>query len=66
MPADTNLRAKRIVDFATGENPDLDPDPIKNKAAVELGKLGGEARAKKLTPKKRTEIAKKAAQKRWS
>ena len=38
-------------------------------AAVALGKLGGlkggKARAEKLTAKKRKEIAKKAAKKRW-
>lgn len=35
-------------------------------AAAQLGSLGGKARAAKLSPKKRAEIAKKAAQKRWS
>ena len=43
--------------------------PAKNPAAVALGRLGGlkggKARAKKLTAKKRTEIAKKAAKARW-
>lgn len=42
----------------------------KNKAAQELGRLGGlkggKARAEKLTPKQRSEIAKKAAQARWA
>jgi hypothetical protein len=41
----------------------------KNPAAVALGRLGGlkggNARAKSLTAKKRKEIAKKAALKRW-
>lgn len=41
----------------------------KNPAAVELGRLGGlkggPARAQKLTAKKRSEIAKKAALARW-
>lgn len=41
----------------------------KNPAAVALGRLGGlkggKARAKALTKKQRSEIAKKAAQKRW-
>ena len=41
----------------------------RNPAAVALGKLGaskgGKARAKKLTPEQRSEIAKKAAQARW-
>lgn len=43
--------------------------PEKNPAAVALGRLGGlkggRARAKALSPKKRAEIARKAAEKRW-
>lgn len=42
----------------------------KNPAAVALGRLGGmkggKARAKALTRKQRSDIAKKAAAKRWS
>ena len=34
-------------------------------AAAQLGSLGGKARAAKLSPRKRKEIAKKAAAKRW-
>jgi hypothetical protein len=41
-----------------------------DQAAVELGRLGGlkggKARADKLTPEKRSEIAKKAAKARWA
>jgi hypothetical protein len=41
----------------------------KNKAAQALGKLGGlkggKARAKALSPERRTEIARKAADTRW-
>ena len=41
----------------------------KNPAAVALGRLGGlkggKARAEKLTPEQRSEIAKKAANARW-
>jgi hypothetical protein len=41
----------------------------KNPAAVELGRLGGlkggKARAEKLTPERRKEIARKAARARW-
>jgi len=44
--------------------------PEKNPAAVALGRLGGKkggpARAAKLTPEQRKEIAKKAAAARWS
>ena len=46
-----------------------DPDAGKNPAAVALGKLGGakggNARAAKLSPRKRKAIAKKAAAARW-
>ena len=38
----------------------------KHSAAVTLGRLGGKARAKKLTKKKKREIAKKAAAARWA
>lgn len=66
---DLNQLAKSIVDQATGEAP-IEPDkPENNKAAVEFGRLGGKkggkARAEALTPEQRSEIAKKAAQKRW-
>ncbi len=46
-----------------------DPYAGKNAAAVELGRLGGrkggKARADKLTPERRSEIARKAAATRW-
>ncbi|WP_200900332.1 hypothetical protein [Rubrobacter aplysinae] len=42
----------------------------KNKAAQELGRLGGKkggkARAEKLSPERRKEIAREAAKKRWA
>jgi hypothetical protein len=44
--------------------------PEKNPAAVALGRLGGQkggkARAAKLTPERRKEIAEKAAKSRWN
>lgn len=39
--------------------------PKKNAAAAALGKLGGPARAKALTPEQRTKIARKGARARW-
>ncbi len=64
-----NQLAKRILDEATGDAPKTEPPPVKNAAAVALGKLGGmkggAARAAKLSPKKRSAIAKKAAAARW-
>ena len=59
-PRDVRQLAKAIVDIATGEVEDVDLDEGKNKAAPELGRKGGKARAKKLTKRKRSEIAKKA------
>ena len=65
--------ALRVVEQAIGEQWDGSPLPDKNAgknpAAVALGKLGGAkggaARAAALSPKKRSAIAKKAAQARW-
>lgn len=57
---DHNQIAHSILKEATAE---------KNPAAVALGRLGGlrggKARAAKLTPEQRKEIARKAAKKRW-
>ena len=64
---DINQLAKLIVDRATGTIPKQ--TSTKNPAAVALGRLGGlkggNARASKLTPEQRKEIAQKAAKKRW-
>jgi hypothetical protein len=49
--------------IATGEEPD-DREGTTS-AAAQLGKLGGAARAKSMTPERRAEIAKKAAESRW-
>jgi len=38
----------------------------KNPAAVELGRRGGKARARKLTPEERREAARKAVEARWA
>lgn len=67
---DLNQLAKLIVNQATEGEQEQPEQPEKNPAAVALGKLGGQkggpARAKKLSAKRRSEIAKKAAQSRWS
>ena len=61
---DLNQLAKHIVDQATGETPPQPAPPEKNKAAQELGRLGGlkgsKPRAEKLTPEQRSAIAKKS------
>jgi hypothetical protein len=78
MPRDISQRARAIVEAATGESlteqpsqeePVKEPPRQKNPAAVALGRLGGPkggpARAKKLSPERRKEIAQKAARARW-
>lgn len=70
-PVELNKLATFIVDQATNEEPEpTDEKPEKNPAAVALGRLGGmkggKARAEKLTPEQRSEIAKKAARARWN
>ena len=64
-PADVIGTAVKVARIATGEVEDDTGDDGKNKAAVELGRKGGQARAKKLTPEQRSEIARKAAKTRW-
>ncbi len=71
---DFSIIAHRVVQEATGEaepqhvEPELAPEE-RHAAAVALGRLGGKkggpARAKKLSKKRRSEIAAKAAQVRW-
>lgn len=60
-PADVIGNAVKVMRIATGE--------IEDNAAPEHarkgGLKGGAARAKSLSPNRRSEIAKKAAKKRW-
>ncbi|WGJ15656.1 RNA-binding protein [Methylocapsa sp. D3K7] len=64
-PADVIGNAVHVMRIATGEIEDTIPDDGKDPAAKALGKKGGAARAKSMTPERRAEIAKKAAAKRW-
>ena len=68
-PADVIGNAIKVARIATGEDEDefeTAPEvPQKNPAAVEMGKLGGRKRAENMTPERRAEIAKKAAESRW-
>ena len=68
-PTDPNLLARSVVEAAIGE-----PLTKRKKSAIsdylaEIGRKGGlkggNARASKLSPSKRKEIAKKGANKRW-
>lgn len=64
-PADVIGNAVKVMRIATGEEADTPIDDGKDKAAQALGRKGGAARAKAMTPERRAEIAKKAAAKRW-
>ena len=69
-PRDPNQLAKLITDIATGEIEDsLVLDDGRDLAAVLMGRRGGlkggRARAEKLSPERRREIAQAAAQARW-
>jgi len=57
-PDDAKPKRKRSKHPDTGDG--------KSKAAVELGRKGGAARAKKLTQQQRSAVAKKAAKIRWN
>lgn len=72
---DFAVTAFHVVQEATGETEpepeEAEPELVegKNPNAVALGRLGGlkggKARANKLTPEQRKDIAKRAAQSRW-
>ncbi|MEP4190467.1 MAG: RNA-binding protein [Sneathiella sp.] len=64
-PADAIGLAVMIGNIATGEVDDETPDDGKDPAAKAMGSKGGKARAAKLSPEQRSDIAKKAAAKRW-
>ena len=70
LPRDVNALAKFIADVATRQIELPKTDEGKDPAAVALGRKGGlkggDARAKKLSAKRRAEIARKAAAARWS
>jgi hypothetical protein len=75
-PRDPNQLAYQVMLESTGQAPKYDPeqekpaDPSKNPHTVALGRLGGlkggAARVAKLGPKKRSQIAAKAAKARWN
>ena len=67
-PRDPNQLGKLIVDISVGEVEDRVPTPEeegKSAAAVEMGRKGGRRRAENMTPERRAEIARKAAESRW-
>jgi hypothetical protein len=64
-PADVIGNAVKVRRIATGEETEeLETDRAKS-AAAELGSRGGKARAARISPARRREIATKAARARW-
>ena len=69
-PRDLNVHAFSTVAIASGESTSPDAEQVestpkeRHNAAITLGRKGGKARATKLTPEQRKEIARKAAQAR--
>lgn len=64
---DANQIAKAVADIATRQEPDKPAAPEKATVtrARKAGAKGGPARAEKLSAERRSEIARKAAAKRW-
>lgn len=65
-PADAIGLAVTVARIATGEIEDAAEDGGKDLAAQALGRKGGAARAARMTPERRSEIARAAAAKRWA
>ena len=59
-PRDAMQLAAHVGKIATGEAEDMGPSPV-----TPAAKRRGEARAKKLSPARRRQIAKRAARARW-
>jgi hypothetical protein len=65
QPRDINELAFSLVNDLTSDEPPAEETP-KNPVAVARGEKSGKARIAALTPERWSEIAKKAAKKRWS
>jgi hypothetical protein len=63
--ADVIGHAVHVMRIATGEIEAKLTEDGKNKAAVELGRKGGLARAKSISKAERVKIAKQGARNRW-
>lgn len=65
-PADVVSNAVHVMKVLTGEADETtQTDDGRDKAAQELGRKGGAARAKAMSPEQRSDIARKAASTRW-
>lgn len=62
-PADVIGNAVKVMRIATGEEEE-EREETKS-AAAELGARGGKARAAKIAPERRSQIAREAARRRW-
>ena len=65
-PADVIGNGVRVMQIATGEIDESAPlDDGKDPAAKALGAKGGKKRAETISPERRAEIARMAAERRW-
>jgi hypothetical protein len=64
-PRDPIQLAHEVFLESIGEKPKTEPPAAKDPAAVALGRKGGTARAKTVSPQKRSQIAAKGAKARW-
>lgn len=66
-PRDPNQLAKLIVDIASGDIPDPVSESMRHPSqrGRHGGVKGGAIRAERLSPERRAEIARKAAETRW-
>ncbi|MGA9111139.1 MAG: hypothetical protein ACLPSL_07165 [Smithella sp.] len=72
LPKDSNKRAYEVFRLSVEEAEEKAPEPEKSEISKYLSEIGrkgglkgGKARAEKLSARKRTDIAKKAAAARW-
>jgi hypothetical protein len=64
-PADVISNAVHVMRIATGEIQEPLTEDGRSKAAIELGRKGGLARAKSISKAKRVKIARKGAIAKW-
>jgi hypothetical protein len=67
-PRDFSQATKLVVDIASGQERGRELTPEErgvDPGASAMGRKGGPARAASMTPERRAEIAKKAANRRW-
>lgn len=65
QPSDANLLGKHVVDLLTGQKKAVDMKPIPAETPSQAAR-GAHARARKLSPERRSEIPRKAGRARWS